>query len=271
MAAPTIAELRAAAKVSHDAALAIHNKAEGENRDLTPEEKTEYLAKLAETRSLDDRAARTEELATRAANPLKFAGQEKIGQELGLTLLTALPLDEKKNAVPVRTPSKSATRSLSASEITFDRLEAARDVVSPRPVRVVLVLSSKRASDGCRERHAARHGRQFVVRQTHGDASLGTGNEGFHGVSNACDAIFRHMSRCRCACRIALSRVSRSAYGIVCRSASSRMTTAIDRFLSPAHCCIQSARSTFIRSDTTVVGFFLGGRYANMVMSSMSV
>jgi len=85
MAAPTIAELRAAAKASHDAALAIHNKAEGENRDLTPEEKTEYLAKLAETRSLDDRAARTEELNKRAANPLKVAGQEKIGQELGLT------------------------------------------------------------------------------------------------------------------------------------------------------------------------------------------
>lgn len=85
MAVPTVAELRAAAKASHDAAAAIHNRAESENRDLTADEKSEYAAKLVETRSFDDRAARAEEINTRAASPLKVAGGEKVGKEIGLS------------------------------------------------------------------------------------------------------------------------------------------------------------------------------------------
>lgn len=83
--AKTIAELRAAAKAAHEDAVAIHQKAEAENRDLTAEEKVEYTAKLAEVRGYDDRAARAEELEKRSPNPLKVAGEEKIGRELGLT------------------------------------------------------------------------------------------------------------------------------------------------------------------------------------------
>jgi HK97 family phage major capsid protein len=81
----TIAELRAAAKAAHDAALALHNKAETENRDLNDAEKTEYAAKIAETRSYDDRIARHEEISARSAGPLKVAGGEKVGKELGLS------------------------------------------------------------------------------------------------------------------------------------------------------------------------------------------
>lgn len=81
----TFAELRAAAKAAHDAAVAIHTRAETENRDLTAEEKVEYGAKLAETRGFDDRIARTTELGEARANPLKVAGAEKIGKEIGLT------------------------------------------------------------------------------------------------------------------------------------------------------------------------------------------
>jgi HK97 family phage major capsid protein len=81
-----IAELRAAAKAAHDAAVALHTKAEAENRDFNDAEKTEYLAKIAEVRGLEDRISRTEELNKRSANPLKVAGDEKApGKELGLT------------------------------------------------------------------------------------------------------------------------------------------------------------------------------------------
>lgn len=81
----TEAELRAAAKAAHDAALAIHAKAEAENRDFNDAEKAEYVAKLAEVRGFEDRAERTVEINKRSANPLKVAGDEKIGKELGLS------------------------------------------------------------------------------------------------------------------------------------------------------------------------------------------
>lgn len=81
----TIAEMRAAAKAAHDAALALHTKAETENRDFNESEKTEYIAKLAEVRGFEDRITRTEELGKRSANPLKIAGDEKVGKELGLS------------------------------------------------------------------------------------------------------------------------------------------------------------------------------------------
>jgi HK97 family phage major capsid protein len=81
-----IAELRAAAKAAHDAAVALHTKAEAENRDFNETEKTEYVAKLAEVRGYEDRITRAEELGKRNANPLKVADQEKApGKELGLS------------------------------------------------------------------------------------------------------------------------------------------------------------------------------------------
>ena len=81
-----IAELRAAAKAAHDAAVALHTKAEAENRDFNDAEKAEYIAKLGEVRSLEDRITRAEELNKRSANPLKVAGDEKApGKELGLS------------------------------------------------------------------------------------------------------------------------------------------------------------------------------------------
>ncbi|WP_310474089.1 phage major capsid protein [Sandarakinorhabdus sp.] len=89
----TVAELRAAAKAALAEARAINQAAANENRDLNDTEKASYTAKIAEARGFDDQASRAEELAGLeqrnaggGAAPLKVAGQEKLGQELGLSL-----------------------------------------------------------------------------------------------------------------------------------------------------------------------------------------
>ncbi len=61
----TEAEMRAASLAAVAAARALHDKAESENRDLTPDEQKDYAAKIGESRNLDQRRARAEE--TRAA------------------------------------------------------------------------------------------------------------------------------------------------------------------------------------------------------------
>ncbi len=84
----TEAEMRAASQAALAAARALHDKAEAENRDFNEAEKAEYAAKMGEARSLDQRAARAEEMRKAKkdveGNPLKTGDETRDGTA-GLT------------------------------------------------------------------------------------------------------------------------------------------------------------------------------------------